>query len=306
MAIDLVSKFLPVMDGAFSEASKTQKYLKNFQVLNSTTDARKFKIAEPSFGGNKAFNRDGNNTASTFGLAWKEYEYTQDRYSQIYIDNADNMETLMVAFKAAVALSLKENVHEADAYRFYKMASGAKVKSNVTVTSANIITEINAGLQSIIDNDSDGSCVIFINTKHYSKILGSTELQKMLNVQTNTGAIDTRVASYNGCPVEFVSSKLMKKLINLDGGSYFENADASGDINIIVIDMNAFMASAKLAIERIFAPTAALQAESGADAISPPGKIGWTIESRMYHDAWIFNKQTGKVWVNEDATNPGT
>ena len=301
MAINLIEKYLPVMVEAFSKASVTEPLLKNQTITSQTTNAKKFKYPKSTFDGYKPYNKTGENTNSNFSLEWVEAEFTQDRYAQIYIDAAENEETMDVAFQTALAQVISGAVKEVDAYRFTKMAEGAKVKDETVLTEGNIISIFNKGIQSLLDNESSNVPVILVNNKHYSKVIGSTELQKTLNITSNTGSVDTRLANYNGSPVIFVNSKLMKKTLSLTNGSYFANADTAKDINVIVIDMAAFLASAKIIIERIFAPTEELKVKYGADGITPPGQVGWIIEARVYHDAWDMKGQEGKIYANVEA-----
>ena len=299
MAINVIEKYLPIMVEAFNKASITEPLLKNQTVVDAAKGAKTFKYPVSTFGGYAPYNKTGNNAAAAFDLSWKDATFTQDRFAKIVIDAVDNEETMDVALNTAFGQSLKGAVQEVDAYRFYKLAEKAGTKDETVVSAANIVSIVNNGIQAVIDNEGTAS-VIVINNKHYGKVLGSTELQKTFNVQTNTGAIDTRIASYNGIPVIFAPSKLMKKTLSLTSGSYFANNDTAKDINVIVADMSAFLAAAKVVIDRVFAPSTELAVAYGADGVYQDA-VAWCIESRVYHDAWDMETMEGKIFVNVEA-----
>lgn len=299
MAINLIEKYLPVMVEAFNKASITEGLLKNQTVVSGAKGAKTFKYAVSSFGGYAPYDKKGNNAAAAFDLSWKEATFTQDRFAKIVIDAVENEETMDVALKTAFGQVLKGAVNEVDAYRLMTLANGAGTKDNTVVSADNIVSIVNTGIQSVIDGEGSAD-VIIINTKHYGKVLGSTELQKVFNVQTNTGAVDTRMASYNGIPVIFANNKFMKKTLSTSAGSYFANNETAKDINVIVADMSAFMAAAKVVIDRVFAPSTELAAAYGADGVYQDA-VAWCIESRVYHDAWNMETMENKIFANVDA-----
>ena len=299
MAINVIETYLPIMVEAFNKASITEGLLKNQTVVASAKGAKTFKYPVSVFGGYAPYNKNGENAAASFDLSWKDATFTQDRFAKIVIDAVENEETMDVALKTAFGQALKGAVNEVDAYRFMTMAKNAGTKDTTVVEANNIVSIINNGIQSVINGEGSAD-VIVINTKHYGKILGSTELQKIFNVQTNTGAIDTRVASYNGIPVVFANNKLMKKTLSLASGSYFANNDTAKDINVIVADMSAFLAAVKVSIDRVFAPSTELAVEYGADGVYQDA-VAWCIESRIYHDAWDMEGMENKIFANVDA-----
>lgn len=299
MAINITEKYLPIMIEAFKKASITEGLLKNQTVVAAAKGAKTFKYPVSVFGGYAPYNKNGSNAAASFDISWKDATFTQDRFAKIVIDAVENEETMDVALKTAFGQALKGAVDEVDAYRFYTLAKNAGTIDNTVVDANNIITIVNNGIQSVINGEGSAD-VIVINTKHYGKILSSTELQKVFNIQTNTGAIDTRVASYNGIPVVFANSKLMKKTLSLSAGSYFANNATAKDINVIVADMSAFLAAVKVSIDRVFAPSSELAVEYGADGVYQDA-VAWCIESRIYHDAWDIETMEGKIFANVDA-----
>lgn len=310
-AIELVKKYLPVLDEQYRQLSKTAILDMPREWVRDTANAKKVKIAKYKVDKLGNYSRQKGFVKGSMDLSWEEHEFTMDRGRSIQVDHEDNEETFKMAFGRLAGRFQKDAViPELDAYRMSVYAQGAGFNDTLG-TGESIMQKIDH-LDALMDDaevPEEGRLVYMIPAV-YEQFINDSAVQKLLSVDdTLTKALNRKIVSYNEHPIIKITSKRMYTAIDLlDGetsgqeeGGYAKAADGA-QIGLIMISRESVVQISKRAIARVWAPSRELAA--GCDGVNPDADA-WKFDFRVYHDAWVLdNKKKGIACVTVSEAVP--
>lgn len=300
--IELVNKYLPILDKQYKQDSKTAILDVAPEFIQETKDAKKVKIAKISVDGLGSYDRNSGFTSGYADLTWEEHTFTQDRGRAIQIDNMDNEETFGLAFgRLAGEFQRTKVIPEQDAYRFATYYAKAGYKTESAITDGKIMGVIDDLDQRMDDAEVDeNERLIFCNPTTYKMLLNDPTISKLLTVNDSMSkAVNRKIYEYNGHPIIKVPSTRFYTAIDLldgktsgqeDGG--YKPATGSKVIGLLMIQRNAVMQLAKRRIARIWAPTK--EQAAGCDGVNPTADA-WKFDYRVYHDAWVLDEKANGI-----------
>lgn len=304
--IELVTKFLPVLDAQYKVEARSAILDVAPEFVQMTKDAKKVKIAKMRVDGLADYSRNGGFTAGYADLTWEEHEFTQDRGRAIQIDDMDNEETFGMAFgRLAGEFQRVHVIPEIDAYRFAKYYQKAGIKiTDFQVEAGKILSAFDD-----IDEQMDEAeipeegRIAFVNPAVYKLIMNDPTLSRSVSAEgTDEKAVNKKIYNYNNHPlIKVPSARFYTEIELLDGKSDGETvggykmADGASVIGILVVARDSVIQLAKRRIARVWAPTK--EQAAGTDGVNPYADA-WKFDYRIYHDAWVLdNKVKGIAGV---------
>lgn len=302
--IDLVTKYLPVLDEQYRLASKSAILDTPSEFIRETENAKKFKIAKQSTDGLANYSRNSGFVSGSSTLSWEEKEYTIDRGRALSMDAMDNTETFGLAFGRLAGTFQRDHViPEMDAIRFAKYYKGAGITKTVDITSDNALETID----DIIAEQDDAEVpeegkIIFVNPTVYKAIMNDKRMTQFICVDDGLSKrLNRKIFSYNdNVIIKVPSTRFYTDIDLLDGTTSGQEAGgykaASGAkaIEMLVIAPSAVAQVSKRLVARFWAPTKAEMVANNADGVNPDADA-WKFDYRTYHDAWILDNKTKGV-----------
>lgn len=299
--IELVSKYLPVLDEQYRQLSKTAILDMPKEWVQDTKSANKVKIAKYKTDKLGGYSRATGFVKGSMELKWEEHEFTQDRGRSIQIDHEDNEETFGMAFGRLAGNFQKDAVvPELDAYRISIYATKAGHKA-VLDTTESILKQIDH-LDTLMDDEEvpEENRIIFLRPTVYELVTNDASVVKKLEVNDEMSkALNKKIYSYNNHPLIKVTSKRMYTKIALyDGttagqeeGGYVKAEDGK-DLGLLMVHLDAVVQISKRAVARIWAPSREYAA--GTDGVNPDADA-WKFDFRVYHDAWALEEKVNGI-----------
>lgn len=296
--INLVEKFLPLLDEQYKMESKSAILDVNPAFVQMTKDAKKVKIAKFVVDGLANYSRANGFVTGYAELTWEEKEFTQDRGRAIQIDDMDNEETFGLAFgRLAGEFQRTQVTPEIDAYRFAKYYNSAYTKTTVDAVATSILEKIDE-VDSIMDSyevPEDGR-ILFVSPQAYRLMINDESVRKQMDVSTAmVGGVSKKFYSYNGHQIIKVPDSRFYTAITLKDGSSsgqesggYAAASGASVIGFLMIHPVAVLQLAKRRIARIWAPTK--EQAQGTDGVNPNADA-WKFDYRVYHDAWTLDNK---------------
>lgn len=315
--IELVTKYLPILDEQYKLASKSAILDYPAEWIRETENAKKIKIAKISTDGLADYSRNSGFVAGDIDLTWEEHEFTKDRGRRLQVDALDNIETMQLAFgRLAGTFNDQAVIPELDAYRFntyYKAASaktGAAYNGTVVqiangvagLTNANILStidDIDAAMDDALVPEEDR--ILFVDPARYKLIVNDTTISKSLDVNdTMSKALNKKIYDYNGHPIIKVpANRFYTALTFKNGTTSGQEAGGytgTGNIGLLMVSKASVVQVVKRAIARFWAPTKAEMDANGADGVNPNADA-WAFDYRNYHDAWVLDNKIKGIGV---------
>ena len=253
---------------------------------------KEIKLPLVSTQGLADYDRDTGYSTGAVTFTYETYRMEQDRGRRFRLDAIDVDETAFALSAANVAEEFQRTrvIPEIDAYRYAKLASFAKIKSEYTPDADDILSELTADLGKITDiTGGEGEMVVIISRPVYDTLLSSPEILKTIEVGNfKQGEVDFEVKFLNGACLIPVPSARMKTAYNFnssDEGGFTPAANAK-DINWLICPKNAPIAVSKTDNVKIIAP----ENNQFADA--------WDIDYRKYHDLFLPKNKQNVVAVS--------
>lgn len=261
------------------------------------------KVPMISTDGLGKYDRDTGFPQGSVTYKYETLKMTQDRGRTFHLDSMDVNETNFGASAGAVMGEFQrlQVVPEVDAYRYstiYSLASAAgsdHITSGYTAAASSILSKLDDEITAMQDVIGDTEpLVIVMNRKVRTILNNASNISRYLSVADfKSGAVNTKVQTYNDIPIIGVpSARMMTAYTFNDGttegqtaGGFTAAADAV-QINWILIARKAPIAVSKTEKIRIFAP----DTNQAADA--------WKLDFRKYHDLWILENKLAGVHVN--------
>lgn len=296
-SITTISKYIPYLDQVYAHASRSAILDTASNLVRETADAKTVLVAKTSMDGLGNYARNGSNgfVNGDVTLTWESKTFTQDRGRSFQIDAMDDLETLGVAFGTLASEFLRTKVTpEIDAVRFNKYATAAGLSATGTLTSADIVEAIDAGVTAMKENEVDlNGAILFLTPTHYTAVKQSPKFVRPLtageNPNRNFGMYDELLV------VEVPQTRFYKGIVINDGttdgqtaGGYAK-AEGGTDINFMIISPAAVVQLTKHAKMRVFDP----DTNQSADA--------YKVDYRIYHDAWVLDNKVKGIYAHTKA-----
>ena len=289
MAINLVTKFSPLVDERFEVESKTSL------VTNKDYDfigAHSIKIysvdtAEMNdYGRNAIISNDESNShvLSRYGVikdlstSIQEVSMEQDRSFIFVIDKEDEDETLgALNAGSALARQLREVViPEVDTYTYAKMASNAgKTLYNQTITKSNAYESLTDATEYMDEKKVPANGRVAVVTPTFYKLLKQDSNAVLETEIGENMRVKGVIANMDGMIIQKVVSSLLPT-----------------NINFMVAHKIATTQAIKLAEYDVI--------DGGALA---SGKI---VKGRIYYTAFVRNNKKNAIYVNTKASQPAS
>ena len=297
-AIQVVSKYLPYLDQVYAYASRSAILDTAADLVKETADAKTVLIGKTSMQGLGDYDRNGEKgfINGDVSFTWESHTLTHDRGRSFQIDAMDDAETMGMAFGTLASEFLRTKVApEIDAVRFSNYATKAGLGATGTLSKADIIEAIDAGVTEMKENEVDLSgAVLFLTPTMYTAIKQSDKFSRPLtpgeNPNRNFGMYDGELLI-----VEVPQSRFYKGIELSDGktdgqeaGGYEKGAGAK-DINFMIVTPAAVLQLTKHAKMRVFDP----DTNQAADA--------YKIDYRIYHDAWVLENKVKGIYAHTKA-----
>lgn len=276
-AINLVTKFQPLLDEVYKEASLTSDLENSAVKFDGSKIVKILKLTVPPLG---SYTRNSGYTAGDVQADWEAFELTQDRGTEFDVDAMDDEETMNMTFGNASSEFIRRSVvPQVDAYRFAKMASaeGIGLASAAITTGEQAIKAINAAMmaQDEAEVTQDG---------------------RILYVNATIGGLIDELDSYKSklCLSRF--SKIVKvpqsrfySGVDISDTGFAKGADAL-NLNFLVVDPKAVFAVAKHTRLRVFDPSVNQK------------KDAYLFQYRLYHDMFVYPQKAAGVYAHTSTT----
>lgn len=301
--IELVSKYIPVLDYQYRVESKTAILDADEALVRETRDAKTVLIPKMHLTGLRNYSRNEGFKRGNQELVWEPHTFTQDRGTEFIVDIMDDIETLGVAYgKLALEFQRNHVIPELDAYRFATYFEKAYNKDTTKPTKSNIFSLLNDAMTELDEQEvPEEGRVLYVSNQTYNFMKQSTEVQKVWEVRDfeDEKGISFKVEFFDGIRVIRVPQRRFKtaiEILDTDLGGY-EPAEGAGDINFLLLHPSAIMQIVKRAVTRPFAPTPELAAQTGAWGVNQKSD-GWLLQERVYHDAFVLGNKTVALFTN--------
>lgn len=287
-AIDLVTKFQPILDEVYKKESITS-------ILDGQTKPVDFAGANVV----KVFKTDpiGLGTYSrTLGYpkgqmvgTWETLTLATERGREFNIDRMDDEESLGMAFGTLVGEFMRTEVGpEIDAYRFAKYASWASIDTvgGAVLTSATVLAALDAASLSMDNNEVPAEGRILFVSSGVARMI-SAAVTRMLG---NESSADRRLTLLDGMRIISVPQARFYTTCTLDAGA---TVDAGGyttggtGINFMMMDPRAVLQVAKHANLKIFTPDENQTMDT------------YLVQYRIYHDAFVYTQKAKGVYLHK-------
>jgi flagellin-specific chaperone FliS len=318
--IELVKKYLPVLDEQYRQQSKTAVLDMPKEWVRDTLNAKKVKVAKYKTDKLGNYSRSTGFVKGSMELDWEEHEFKIDRGRSIQVDHEDNEETFGMAFGRLAGVFQKEAViPEMDAYRIAVYATAAGHQDTYTLGSG-ILKKIDH-LDALMDDEEvpEEGRILFVIPTVYEDIINDASVEHKLEVNDElTKALNKKIYSYNTHPIIKITSKRMYTAIDLldgvtsgqEAGGYVKSADGK-QVGMLMVTRDAVVQISKRVVARIWAPSRELAA--GCDGVNPDADA-WKFDFRVYHDAWVLENKANALACltlasnsnSGEGTNPGT
>ena len=302
--IDLVTKFLPLLDEVYKVSAKSSILDAPAALVQDTQDAKVIKINKLDMDGLGDYSRQTGYPAGSIISEWETHEFTNDRGRRFNLDKMDNLENLGMAFLNMAGQFMKQKVvPEKDAYTFAKIAGTSGIEGTTgTLSTSGTKAAIEAGLTTLAENEVDeGNMVLFITPT----VKGYLENEIPRSLSSGVTEYGQKIEYYNDIPLITVPQTRFYNAIDLyDGttsgettGGYRKHVstgatgDANGtDINFILMDRAAALSIAKNNVAQIFAP----EVNQLHD--------GWTFNFRFYYDVFVLENKKKGIYCHRKAS----
>lgn len=288
MAINLVSKFSPLVDERFEVESKTSLVVNKDYDFIGTKSIKIYSVETApmyNYGRNAVIgNNESNQVLSRYGVIEdlstniQEVEMEKDRSFIFVIDKMDQDETLQALNAgSALARQLREVViPEVDTYTYKKMADNAgHTEYGKTITTSNAYTSLTDGTEYMDEKKVPASGRVVICPPSYYKYL---KQDKNAVLETEIGEnmrIKGVIANMDGMLIQKVVSSLLPEGLN-------------------------FMIAHKIATTQAIKLAEYDTIDGGALA---SGKI---VKGRIYYTAFVRNNKKDAIYVNTSAEAPAS
>lgn len=276
--IQLVEKFVPVIDGIYKKASLTSVLDAPTQI--DFTDGNTVKVMKVNTTGLGDYSREDGYKKGSATLEWEAMTLNEDRGAQLNIDRMDNEETLGQAFGMVMNEFIRLNVApEVDAYRFSKYAKTAGVGTKAAALSdaSAVISALRDATTAMDEAEvSEENRILFITPTYYGVI-------QDMDTTKSKAVLDGFSSIIKVPQTRFFTD------ITLNSGDDawgFTKGSSAKNINFMVVEKSAVVQATKMALPKIFDPDTNQTSDS------------WLFQYRLYHDAFVTDNKVNGVYVH--------
>lgn len=287
------------------ELANVYPYLMYFGDLYNNENANKYRpvqgknvlIPSMTVSGAKAADRD--QITGTFNRnwnnAWQTFACQQDREWDTLIDPLDISESGDICTIANVTKTFNETqkIPEMDAFMAATLGTAAITNSKAStteLTAANILAQWDTYLAAMTDARVNRDRVrAYVTPATYKLLKEAAGITRFIDAGTGIRAIDRNVGKLDGVRIVEVPSDMMKTAYTFTEG--FVAADNAGQINLILVDVDAVTCPIVYETSMISAPSAQTK-----------GK--YVYYERYYYGVAILANRKAGVYINYTAANP--
>lgn len=281
-AINYAEKYQTELDQVLRQSMLTNELeTPNVNWLSAKT----FHVPTVSVTGYQDHSRQGGWNRGDVTVTHEPYTLQFDRDVEFFVDQMDVDESNQAASAANITrVFLTEHAGpEIDAYRFGKMATHAineGLATGETIDATNVFQRLKADILKV-RKYGPSNLIAYLSSEAMDALERSEEFQRVIQVQNQGTAIETRVTSLDGV-----------KLVEVWDVARFNTAHdftqgftpVGDNINWIIVYKGAVIAKAKLNSVYFFAPGQHTQGD------------GYLYQNRLYHDLFVLkNKSDGIV-----------
>lgn len=258
------------LNAVYKAASKTVDLEANqMQILGANV----VKLPKYSFGGVLGdYNRATGFVANDITKAWDTYTLSQDKGNQLLLDKMDDEESRGEGIVKATNEYIRQVVTPAvDTYRFGKLVAGTGTTKKLTLTAANILTEILTAEATLTENEvPEEGRILYIGAAKLQLLKQSTEITRYLSVKSQDDAtgINTKFEYFGEAKIVVVPQ-----------------ARLGTDTQFLYVHPSAIISCVKHNPAYFFAAGA----HSGADAD--------LVNYRLYHDLFVVANKTKGIYL---------
>ena len=296
MSINLAEKYIPLLDAKYKKEATTQVLDAPQELYRESINAKTIFIPRVELSGLGNYSRTEGFKEGSVNVDWESHEFTLDRGTQFEIDEADNMETIEVAFARASEQFIRTQVApEVDAYRFSEMADKADNIEEGDLDETDVLEAIDTAIE-VMDNAEvpDTGRVLFVNPTIFRYLKQSNLLTRNIDVENTQNQVNRNIYSLDGVPIVKVPKGRFNSSIDLIdiGESTDGGYDVDGEtINFMVVHEDAVLPIVKSDGLRVFNPQ------------TNQNSRGWLFDYRIYHDIFVPTNKTEGIYVHkEEAT----
>lgn len=293
--VNLVSKFLALMDLSYKAESKTGR----LDALTQSPEflgANEIKVMKLSMVGLGNYSRTAGYAAGDITAAWETMTLATERGRQFTLDRMDNEEMLGLVLGNLVREWMRVHVApELDAYRFSKYASWSgisEVLTPATLDNTTVLPAIDAAIAQLnADEVPEEGRVLYVSDSVQTLLD-----QALTRTYTNESTVSNRVTNYNNMPVVMVPQSRFYKGITLDAGAtssaggFAKTATTGRDINFLMLHPSAVLQPIKLNQVKYFSPD--------VNQLSD----GHLWQYRLYHDSFVYDNRVKGVYSHIKAS----
>lgn len=245
------------------------------------------------------YDREAGYTKGGVTLRYDSYKMTMDRARQFLLDRNTVDESNFITTAASVMANFQKYqvIPEVDAYRISKLATlaiNASQKTELALTQANIVSALDADLQTIQDICGDIPVLIMMSRKVKGILAAADNISKHLDAGNfSSGKINRTVKTYDENPILYVPSARMKTAFTFNDGTTtgqtaggFVAGSTAQDINWIIAPQTVPIAVSKTDNIKVFTPDQVQDHDA------------WKIDYRKYHDLWVPAQKLTSIMVN--------
>ena len=251
---------------------------------------KQVKVPNITVKGAVAANRDTTALITrNFNNDWDTIELQMDRYWDTIVDPLDMVETDNVLTLANVSRAFNEQQKfaEMDAFMASYLASKAITGSRydtTELTSANILSKWDGYIAALTkERFNRDRCVAYMTSGTYKLLKEAAGITRFIDAGTGIRNVDRNVGKLDGVRIVEVPDELMRTAYDFDEG--WEVGDGAGQVNLLLVSLDAVAAPMEYELSMMSAPAAYTQ-----------GK--WTYAERYYYGAHLFAKRNKGVYIN--------
>lgn len=275
MAINLVTKFSPLVDEKFTAESKTSIVTNKDYDFIGTHSLKIYSVGVAEMN-DYGRNTDGTaryGTVKDLSTETQEVSMEKDRSFTFAIDKMDEDETLgALNAGSALARQLREVViPEVDKYTYEKMATNAGTTKEETITKENAYAAILAGTETFDEKmiPTEGR-VVTTQPKFYS-----------LLKQDKNAVLETEIGQ---------NMRIKGVIANMDG------------VTIQKVPSTMLPANTNFILSHKVATTQAIKLAEYKIHTDVVGVSGAVVEGRIYYTAFVRNNKKGAIYLSKTAT----
>ena len=229
--------------------------------------------------------------AGSATIGWETVKLELDRSTFYTLDRVDSIETLNTTIGDLVAdFTRRHLIPEIDATRLARYANGAGSKKTITLTSVNILSEIDLASATMSNSKvPSAGRLLFVNQ----------EIQPILDAAiprqwSNEAGLNTNVRIYNGMTVIYVPGDRFYSGITLNtvsGASGYNPTIGENKVNFLMLDPKAVWQAVKVNVPKF------------VSADEPTNDLDSHIfRLRIFHDAGVVKVYEKGVYANLGGT----